>query len=313
MNNVEAAPHGQQPFRTVMNLGHSHQMAQARPPPAAGKRFCCLRAAGALSFSRQAKINLLVPNVSAIMLRLLVSLNCAVLALTLAACDRLGGQSAASGTGPAPSGLGDPVVARALYDPLMSDPDLTRRSEANAAIAYADHRALPILPATPEERQRARDAMRDALLTGGAIPPLSPLTAGSEGTALGGVATIADMLVTVGVPEACRKGASAGFDWAAKLAAPALIAPRGIVEEAAGSDAAACRFRAVRYLTAAPLEDALIYHDTLAQSAGFSVKRYDQPEAIIAATGQQGETLRVHLREQSNGMTAVDLVFWINP
>lgn len=236
-----------------------------------------------------------------------------LLALALAACDGAGSEGASAPNAWADASRADPVVARALYDPLMSDPDLARRSEANAAIAYADQRALPILPATPDERQRARDALRDALQAGGAIPPLSPITAGSGGMALGGVATMADRLAAVGAPEACQKGASAGFDWAAKLAAPALIAPRGMAEEAAGSDAAACRLRAVRYLTATPLEDALIYHDTLAQRAGFSVKRYDQPEAIIAATGKQGEALRVHLREQTSGMTAVDLVFWINP
>lgn len=240
----------------------------------------------------------------------ILSLAPVLLAFSVAACDPVVSEGASAHTGAAAA---DPVMARALYDPLMSDPDLARRSEANAAIAYADHRALPTLPASPNERQRARDAIRDALLTGGAIPPLSPVIAGSGGRALGGAATIADMLAALNAPEACRAAANPGFDWAAKLASPALIAPLGMVEEAAGSDAAACRLRAVRYLTPAPLEDALIYHDILAQRAGLSIERRDTPEAALAGTGKQGEALRVHLRTLASGMTAVDLVFWINP
>jgi hypothetical protein len=244
------------------------------------------------------------------MMRCLLPFSCALLALGVTACDRPGGQSAAPSANTPPSDARDPVIARVLYDPLMSDPDLARRSEANAALAYADSRALPVLPSTPDARQRARDAARDELLVGGAIPASSPLVAGSGGKAIGESSAITDVLAALAVPEACRASATTGFDWAARLTAPALIAPLGMVEDAAGSDAAPCRLRAVRYLTAARLEDALAYHDALAQRAGFTIKRYDQPEAIIAATGKQGEALRVHLREHATGMTAVDLVFW---
>ena len=149
-------------------------------------------------------------------------------------------------------------MARALHDPLMSDPELARRSEANAVIALGDSAPLPMFTATPESSAKARETARTALLEGGAIPPLTALSAGAGGKAL---------------DKFDRPGA----------------------------------------IRAAPLEDALGYHDVLAQRAGFSVKRYDQPEAIIAATGKQGENLRVHVRALPTGMNAVDLVFWINP
>jgi hypothetical protein len=297
-------------------LGHSHQMARARPPPAAGKRVCGLRAAGALSFFPP-KSNLPVRDAGAMTIRnalpSVLSIAPVLLALGLAACDEAGGD----GTGAPRMAVGaaqaDPVVARALHDPLMSDPDLARRSEANAAIAFADSRALPVLPASPAERTRAREAARSALLAGGAIPPMSPLAPGSGGKTLAAAASPAAMLAAAGAPQSCQQAVQTGFDWAARLSAPALIAPLGMVEEAAGSDAAACRVRAVRYLTAAPLEDALIYHDTLARRAGFSIQRYAEPEAILAAIGKEGEALRVHVRELSGGMTAVNMVFWINP
>jgi len=203
-------------------------------------------------------------------------------------------------------------MARALHDPLMSDPDLARRSEANAVIALGDSAPLPMFTATPESSAKARETARTALLEGGAIPPLTALSAGAGGKALDKFDRPGAILAAAGAPPACRE-ANSGFGWAGRLSAPAQIAPLGAVELAAGSDAPQCRVWMVRYLTAAPLEDALGYHDVLAQRAGFSVKRYDQPEAIIAATGKQGENLRVHVRALPTGMNAVDLVFWINP
>ncbi|MFN3990069.1 MAG: hypothetical protein ACK4IS_07405 [Erythrobacter sp.] len=233
------------------------------------------------------------------------------LALLLGACDFMARHDAPGAAAPHLQ-TADPVVARALHDPLMSDPDLARRSEANALLAFSISAPLPIFTATAETAAQAREAARAALLEGGAIPQLTALSAGAGGKALGDFETPGAILAAAGAPPACRQAAS-GFAWAARLSGPAKIAPLGAAELAAGSDAPSCRVRVVRYFTAAPLEDALGYHDALAQRAGFSVKRYDRPEAIISATGKQGENLRVHVRAHPTGMNAVDLVFWINP
>ncbi len=234
------------------------------------------------------------------------------LALALGACDLATGEETRPGPGPgAPAP--DPVIARALHDPLMSDPDLARRSEANAALTMADSGALPVFTATPEAATRAREAARSQLLAGGPAPALSALSPGSGGTALGDATSLAAMLTAAAMPDACRAGVRPGFEWAAKLTAPAAIMPLGMVDEAAGSEASACRVRAVRYQTAAGLDDALAYHDALAQRAGLAIKRYAEPEAMLVASGKRGETLRVHVRALASGMSAVDLVFWVNP
>ncbi|MFL0672382.1 MAG: hypothetical protein ACJLS3_13455 [Erythrobacter sp.] len=244
--------------------------------------------------------------------RLVSPVVAAGLALALGACDLLGGTDAARSAKPG-AALADPVMARALHDPLMSDPDLARRSQANAAIAFADSGALPVFAATPEAAARARDAARAELLAAGSIPAATAVTPGSGGAALADQAAPAELLAAAGAPGACRAGVREGFGWAARLAAPAAIMPQGMVDEAAGSDAARCRVRVVRYQTAASVDDAVAYHDTLAQRAGFTVQRYAEPEAILAASGKKGETLRVHVRRLDSGMSAVDLVFWINP
>ena len=234
------------------------------------------------------------------------------MALGLQGCEALGGGEAAP-AGDKQSGAADPVVARALHDPLMSDPDLARRSEANAALALADSGALPVFTATPEASTRAREAARSQLLEGGAIPALSPLSPGPGGAALGEAASLAALITAAGVPDTCRAGVRPGFDWAARLSAPAAIMPLGMVDEAAGSDAPACRVRAVRYQTAAGVEDALAWHDALAQRAGLAITRHAAPEAMLIAKGKRGEALQVRVRPLPTGMSAVDLVLVINP
>jgi hypothetical protein len=235
------------------------------------------------------------------------------LALAAGACDLIGGGKDAARSAQQGAATADPVIARALHDPLMSDPDLARRSQANAVIALGDSGALPVFSATPEAAARARDAARAELLAAGSIPATTAIKPGAGGTALADQAAMADVLAAASVPKACRAGVRTGFDWAARLAAPAAIMPLGMVDEAAGSDAPDCRVRVVRYQTAASVDDAAAYYDTLAQRAGFTVQRYAEPEAILMATGKQGETLRVHARSLASGMSAVDLVFWINP
>jgi hypothetical protein len=71
--------------------------------------------------------------------------------------------------------------------------------------------------------------------------------------------------------------------------------------------------RAVRYQTAAGVEDALAWHDALAQRAGLAITRHAAPEAMLIAKGKRGEALQVHVRTLPTGMSAVDLVLVINP
>jgi len=74
------------------------------------------------------------------------------LSILLASCS-----DAPGGGGGADPLASDPVVARALHDPLMSDPDLSARNAANALLGFADDTALPLIPPRPgRHRQRAR-------------------------------------------------------------------------------------------------------------------------------------------------------------
>ncbi len=243
--------------------------------------------------------------------RFAFSLLAAVLVAVLGGCDAFDAGTPTGRSSAKPPI--DPVMARALHDPLMSDPDLARRSEANAVLSYTDWGALPVLEAGQEAAREAREAALGELLAGGKIAALPPIEAASSRASIGELTDPAPILSAAGAPAGCLAGLREGFEWAANLPLPAAIMPLGMAEKAAGSDGAGCEVRLVRYLTAASIEDSLVYHHTLASRAGWKITRHAEPEAILAASGTANERLQVYLRAGQGGMNAIDLVYWVTP
>lgn len=203
----------------------------------------------------------------------------------------------------------DPVIARALHDPLMSDPDLASRNEANAAIGWADSHALPALRATGESTSAAREALRLDLLEQGPIPALPPAQEGFQGRRLGPMAPAADLIAAVGAPAGCAARLKEDFALAASLPPVASLPPQGMVMQAGGADSDGCDLRIIRYASHAAPEDVLQYHYARAVRAGLEARRFTAPEASIIASGKNGETLAVHVRPAAHGLTGVDLVY----
>ncbi|MFN3864874.1 MAG: hypothetical protein ACK4RT_11400 [Erythrobacter sp.] len=207
----------------------------------------------------------------------------------------------------------DPLVAAALHDPLMSDPDLSARNEANAVLGFADEAGLPLFAATPEAAQAAREAGRLELLADGAMPSLpAPVAAPAALPAPGSSAQ--EGLAAIGAPQACIAGLREGFGWMANLPQAAAIMPHGMVVQAGGSDAAGCGVRVIRYHTAAPGEDVLHYHYVRAGRAGLVPQRH-APDGkgageSVSAYGPTGEALLVSLHKTASGLTAVDLYYF---
>lgn len=203
----------------------------------------------------------------------------------------------------------DPVIARALHDPLMSDPDLASLNEANAVLGFIDSHALPVLPARSEDAQAAREALRLELLGAGAIPDLPTASAGEGGKPLGPMASATDLLAAVGAPAACAKTLKEDFALAATLPPVAAIPPGAMVVQAGGADGQGCRLTIIRYRSPAPIIDLLQYHYARARRAGLSATRYAVPDDIVAAQGNGSERLTVHIRPAANGLNGVDLVY----
>lgn len=232
--------------------------------------------------------------------------------LILVAC--LGLLAACAPTGDAPASgealiATDPVIARALHDPLMSDPDLASRNEAAAAIGFADSAALPVLAGSSETAAAAREAMRIELLESGALPDLPPASKARGPALLGPMSGPLELLAAVGAPGTCARGLTEDFALAANLPPAAAIPPRAMVVQAGASKAKGCALRIVRYLTPAAPEVVLQYHHVRARRAGLAPTRHAAPGDSIAATGKGVERLTVSLRKAANGLTGVTLVY----
>lgn len=228
----------------------------------------------------------------------------ALLAFALSAC---GGNPTAEQT--AIVNEVDPYIARALNDPLMVDPDLAYRNEANAAITIGYDHALPSFKGTEESASAAREVARLELLEEGPIRDL-PMPSLEPGPAsLANQYGVEAVLEVVGAPPRCRKDIEGDFAYAASLPDIARVMPHGMVRVAAAVEAPECDLRLVRYVTPVPIVDALQYHYTIATREGFEVSYFAEPEASLTAD-RRGTFLRVFARATSGNLTAVDVVTW---
>ena len=203
----------------------------------------------------------------------------------------------------------DPYLARALNDPLMVDPDLAYRNEANAAITIGYDHALPSFKRSDEATSRARETARLELLENGPIEDL-PFASESPGPAsLEEQFGVGAVLEVLQVPLECREDVTGDFAYAATMPNSARIMPHGMVRVAAAASQATCKMRLVRYVTPAAIEDALQYHYTIAKREGLEPAYYTQPEASLIAD-RRGTHVQVFVRKTSGDLTAVDVVTW---
>lgn len=203
----------------------------------------------------------------------------------------------------------DPQLARAVHDPLMVDPDLAWRTEANAVVGLRDGHPLPPIEARNDAADRAREAMRLELLEGGQIPPLPAMNAGEGGASLAELGGAGDMLKAVGGRTDCVEQMDDDLLWSTAMPPTSSIPPHGMVQQAAGVDVGTCVVRVVRYLTPVDVEDVLEYHFTKVDRARFDISLKSQPEAQMIAE-RRDQKVSVHVREGPGGMSAVDVIHW---
>lgn len=230
---------------------------------------------------------------------------CAVLAVfaSLAACSEEGVEAEREILGD------DPLLARALNDPLMVDPDLASGNEANAIIAFRDGHPLPPIAASDEAASLAREVARLELLENGQIPTM-PSASGNPGPAsLADLTTAGEMVEAVGARTDCIANLDGSLIWSTRMPPTSSIMPHGMVQQAAGVDEGTCVIRIVRYLTPVSEQDALEYHFAKADRERFQIERYAEPEAQIRGE-RRNQTLAIHVRPGPSGMTAVDIVHW---
>ena len=114
----------------------------------------------------------------------------------------------------------DPIIARALSDPLMVDPDLASRNRVTAVIAFHDGHPLPPFVADDEAASRAIEAARLELADGRQIADLPAATDGEGSPALGSMDHAGDILAAVGSRTDCIEGMDASLIWSTQMPGP---------------------------------------------------------------------------------------------
>lgn len=211
-------------------------------------------------------------------------------ALLLTAC---GGDGVADVT--ATVDHSDPLMAAALADQIMIDPDMIDRNTANQLASFAEaDGSLPLPDAGPEAAAFARAEAIDLVGGSSALQAVPDPASGD-------------------VPRdpalaRCLGTAQPGFRWAAKMPQTFPVYPRGAVLAAAGSDTGGCAVRAISFATAVSVDDVLAFYVTRALAAGYSVQHLTSAgDNVLNGRGPSGKLLVV-TRGGDNGLTSVDLV-----
>lgn len=214
-------------------------------------------------------------------------LSCAAL-LLLASCG--------DATAPIVQPEGDPAMAAALNDPLMTDPDLVAQNRASHAALLPERDAsIPAEDASPRAIATAR---AEALaLVGGpgrmkAAPPPEAASSSASRRAHG----------------QCTRARTRTAAWAAQMPDAFPVYPRAAVQTAAGADEPGCALRTVSFTTPVPPGDVIDFYFTRASHAGFTAEHtVAGGEASLGGTsGTSRFAVRVGVR--GDGMTAVELV-----
>ena len=203
----------------------------------------------------------------------------------------------------------DPAAQAALNDPIMVDPDLSAQNRGNSALsgggpAQGD---LPLFTRTPEEIDAAHTAAQVLL---GSAPAAAPAPASTTAKSrLAGALTMPAVAQASGLAnQACADQLGFTLGWAARLPTGLPIYPRGHALVAAGSDAAGCKVRAVRYVTPVSVGDATDFHYAAARAAKLAAERRREGGDEVIAGKQGSAVYAVYIRQRPDKLTEVDVL-----
>ena len=223
------------------------------------------------------------------------------LCVSLAALTSACGQATAPDKGDST----DPMIAAALADPLMSDPDLASQNRAGVALTGGGVPSA-LIPSEVTGDDARNAALADVSNLLGRAPPPAPGATGTDGAFAGETAMLSWRKAFGRSACADRVGWTAG--WAAQMPQALPVFPRGHVQEAAGNDQAGCAVRAINFHSAATPGDVIDFYHASARKAGFALTHRAAGDAH-ALSGKRGSAgFSVFVRPGPDGTSAVDLV-----
>lgn len=214
-----------------------------------------------------------------------------------------------SGEAADPTAQQDPVVADAVNDPIMADPDLASQNRGNAALTGGGPATAQIPPfnRSPEEIERARTAA--ATPFGGKINPAPAPQRTAPQSQLAGAQTPLAVAAALRLADGVC-GQSFGFSasWAAKLPSALPVYPRGHTLVAGGSDDPLCKLRSVRFVTPVPVSDVIDFYYASAGKARLMPQRAREGSDEVVSGGLEDRGFMIYVRQRGDGLTEVDLV-----
>ncbi len=218
-----------------------------------------------------------------------------------------GMSACAQGEEEAPSKDLDPVIQRALNDPIMVDPDLVSQNMANSAITFEIGQPLPPENSSPSAINAARE---EAIAQLGGSGGLAPLPEGevTDGLAAHEAINTIGRLRRLSPPQDCVDAARFSAIWAARLPQALMIYPRGSTKEAIGVDAPQCKLRAVIYLSPVPATDVLAFHHAKVLDSGFRSTLSVGSGWHVLAGSKAKARYEITARSLPSGMTEIGIV-----
>lgn len=202
----------------------------------------------------------------------------------------------------------DPIVQRALNDPLMIEPDLVSQNLGNSALEFDIGHPLPPENDGPASVLTARE---EAFAELGGSSGLKNLPS------VGGEVELADAEAfdTVGrldrlaLSRNCEAQLRFSATWVAKLPDRLQPFPRGSAKEAVGSASGNCRAVAALYLTPVPIEDVLRYHFSRLDEGG-ARSSYARGANWHSLSGSlDGGRYEITARELPSGLAEVGIAY----
>ena len=178
----------------------------------------------------------------------------------------------------------DPALAVALEEPIMVDPNLTSQSNEDSIRPPAQPFQAPV-----------------------PLDPNAPDASGS-GQTLGSLAEQQARL-SKDKFNGCQLDVQYSMDFANRLSADLPLYPKARVAEAAGSDTANCKLRAVTYASSAAPKAMIDYYLTVARRAGFSAAHSnDGKDDLVSGTRDRDSAAFYAVIQPAGAGSSVDLV-----
>lgn len=197
----------------------------------------------------------------------------------------------------------DPALRAALREPIMVDPMLAGRANADAIRPPVEPYSANIPPdgIADTGKPPETDRLQSAPSAKGACPQCA---AARRALTLGALAEVQ------GPPfSRCAEAVSYSAGWANRLPAAVPLYPKANLSEAAGADGPACTLRIVSFRTNAKPQRLLDWYYTKTRIAGFSAQHHaNSDEHALAGTRADGGAFLLLVRPNANGGSEADLV-----